>query len=129
MAVNTSAVPISTSAIPWIQPEIGVQRTAARNGGAKLTLEKVSVFYGAFCALRDVTMQVRDRRITAIIGPSGCGKSTLLRSLNRMNDTVTGCRVEGKLLLDGADVYARGVDPVAVRRRVGMVFQRPNPFP
>jgi len=127
--VNSSTAPISAPALPWIQPQIGIQRAAARNGGAKMTLEDVSVFYGAFCALRDVNLQVRDRRITAVIGPSGCGKSTLLRSLNRMNDTVTGCRVEGRLLLDGANVYDRHVDPVAVRRRVGMVFQRPNPFP
>jgi phosphate transport system ATP-binding protein len=94
-----------------------------------MSLQKLTVHYGAFCALREVDMVVRDRRITAIIGPSGCGKSTLLRSLNRMNDVVPGCRVEGKLLLDDADVYGRGVDAVAVRRRVGMVFQRPNPFP
>jgi phosphate transport system ATP-binding protein len=94
-----------------------------------MSLHALSVYYGAFCAVRDVDMTVRDRSITAIIGPSGCGKSTLLRSMNRMNDVVSGCRVEGRLTLDGSDVYAKGVDAAAVRQRVGMVFQRPNPFP
>ena len=109
-----------------------VAERATRGGSAdpiKMTLNRVSVFYGAFCAVREVSMPVRDRRITAIIGPSGCGKSTLLRSLNRMNDLAPGARVEGQLLLDDGDIYARAIDPVAVRRRVGMVFQRPNPFP
>ncbi len=109
-----------------------VVERAARGGSAdsvKMTLNRVSVFYSAFCAVREVSMPVRDRRITAIIGPSGCGKSTLLRSLNRMNDLVPGARVEGQLLLDDGDIYDRSIDPVSVRRRVGMVFQRPNPFP
>ena len=106
------------------------ERAAPRRADSvKMSLEAVSVFYGAFCAVREVSMPVRDRRITSIIGPSGCGKSTLLRSLNRMNDLVPGARVQGRLLLDHADIYARDIDPVAVRRRVGMVFQRPNPFP
>lgn len=91
--------------------------------------EKASIFYGAFRAVADVTLPVYERQITAIIGPSGCGKSTLLRSFNRMNDLVQGARLEGKILLDGEDIYASEVDAVAVRRRVGMVFQRPNPFP
>jgi phosphate transport system ATP-binding protein len=96
---------------------------------AKMKLDQVSVFYGAFRAVADVTLPIYDRTITAIIGPSGCGKSTLLRSLNRMNDLVPGSRVAGKVLLDGENLYASDVDVVDVRRRVGMVFQRPNPFP
>ncbi len=91
--------------------------------------EKASIFYGSFRAVADVTLPVYERQITAIIGPSGCGKSTLLRAFNRMNDLVQGARVDGKVLLDGEDIYGAEVDAVAVRRRVGMVFQRPNPFP
>ncbi|MCS7088012.1 MAG: phosphate ABC transporter ATP-binding protein PstB [Thermoflexales bacterium] len=94
-----------------------------------MLLEDVSVFYGTFRALAGVNMPVYEHHITAIIGPSGCGKSTLIRTLNRMNDTVDGARVEGRVLLDGEDIYAPDVDPAIVRRRVGMVFQKPNPFP
>jgi phosphate transport system ATP-binding protein len=95
----------------------------------KMSLEKVSVFYGAFRAVAEVTLPVRGNAITSIIGPSGCGKSTLLRSLNRMNELLGNARVEGRISLDGEDIYGLQIDPVAVRRRVGMVFQRPNPFP
>ncbi len=95
----------------------------------KMSLEKVSVYYGTFRAVAEVTLPIRCNQITSIIGPSGCGKSTLLRSLNRMNELLGNTRVEGKVQLDGEDIYAPKVDPVAVRRRVGMVFQRPNPFP
>jgi phosphate transport system ATP-binding protein len=89
----------------------------------------VSVFYGETQALDHVSLEVAANRVTALIGPSGCGKSTFLRTLNRMNDIVPRMRVTGRVLLDGADVYARGVDVVQLRRRVGMVFQRSNPFP
>ncbi len=89
----------------------------------------LSAYYGTFRAVRDVSMTIPPRSVTAIIGPSGCGKSTFLRSLNRMHELVPGARIEGKLLLDGLDLYARDVDPVQLRRIVGMVFQRPNPFP
>ncbi|HYN63391.1 MAG TPA: phosphate ABC transporter ATP-binding protein PstB [Candidatus Limnocylindrales bacterium] len=92
-------------------------------------LEALSCFYGSFRAVRDITLQVPRNRITAIIGPSGCGKSTLLRSFNRMNDLVDGARIEGKILYHGVNLYEDGVDPVEVRRRIGMVFQKPNPFP
>jgi phosphate transport system ATP-binding protein len=92
-------------------------------------LQKLSCFYGSFRAVRDISFQVPRNQITAIIGPSGCGKSTLLRSFNRMNDLVDGARVEGKVLYHGVDLYAEGVDAVEVRRRIGMVFQKPNPFP
>ncbi len=95
----------------------------------KLDARGVTVRYGDKVAIKDVSLAVADRQVTALIGPSGCGKSTFLRSLNRMNDLVDGCRVEGTILLDGADIYARNVDAVDVRRRVGMVFQKSNPFP
>ena len=92
-------------------------------------LDEVSVHYGSFRAVRDVSLEVREGQITALIGPSGCGKTTLLRSLNRMHDLIPGARVEGKIKYHGEDLYGAGVDPVEVRRRIGMVFQRPNPFP
>ncbi|HEX2140681.1 MAG TPA: phosphate ABC transporter ATP-binding protein PstB [Candidatus Limnocylindria bacterium] len=92
-------------------------------------LRDVSCFYGSFRAVRHVTLDIPRNRITAIIGPSGCGKSTLLRTLNRMNDLVEGARVDGRILYHGVDVYDPQVDPVEVRRRIGMVFQKPNPFP
>jgi phosphate transport system ATP-binding protein len=95
----------------------------------KILSEHLTFYYGDSAALSDVSMEVRDRQITAMIGPSGCGKSTFLRCLNRMNDTIPGTRVEGRVLLDGQDIYAAGTDVVNLRRRVGMVFQRPNPFP
>lgn len=91
--------------------------------------ENVDVFYGNFRAVSDVNLKFGLNEITALIGPSGCGKSTLLRSLNRMNDLVDGARVEGKVLFQGEDMYGKGVDPIEVRRRIGMVFQKPNPFP
>jgi len=89
----------------------------------------LNIYYGDFLAVADVSMEIEARSITALIGPSGCGKSTFLRSLNRMHEVIDGARVEGSVRLDGEDLYGSGVDPVAVRRRVGMVFQRPNPFP
>ncbi|HEY58979.1 MAG TPA: phosphate ABC transporter ATP-binding protein [Anaerolineae bacterium] len=95
----------------------------------KMEVRNVSVFYKDFKALNGISLPIYANRITAIIGPSGCGKSTLLRSLNRMNDLVPGHRLEGEVLLDGENIYAPNVDVVDVRRRVGMVFQRPNPFP
>ena len=92
-------------------------------------LQDVSCYYGAFRAVRNVDIRVARNAITALIGPSGCGKSTLLRTINRMNDLVPSYRSEGRILLDGQDLFDKSVDPVAVRRRVGMVFQKPNPFP
>jgi len=94
-----------------------------------MDVEDVSVYYGSFRAVRDVHMPVREHEITAMIGPSGCGKSTMLRSLNRMNDLIEGARVEGRITYQGIDLYGPKVDPVEVRRRIGMVFQKPNPFP
>jgi phosphate transport system ATP-binding protein len=95
----------------------------------KLESQGVNLYYGAFQALRNVNIDIQERAITAIIGPSGCGKSTLLRIYNRMNDLIPGVRVEGKILLDGASIYDKNMDVVTLRKRVGMVFQRPNPFP
>jgi phosphate transport system ATP-binding protein len=92
-------------------------------------VEDLAVFYGSFRAVRNVTLPIRENEITALIGPSGCGKTTVLRCLNRMNDLVPEARVEGKILYHGVDLYDDKVDPVEVRRRVGMVFQKPNPFP
>ncbi len=92
-------------------------------------LDRVSVFYGGFQAVKDITLSIAQHEITALIGPSGCGKSTLLRCFNRMNDLIDGARVEGGLSYHGIDLYGPGVDPVEVRRRIGMVFQKPNPFP
>jgi len=89
----------------------------------------LSLWYGTTRALTDVSIKFPRNKITALIGPSGCGKSTLLRAINRMNDLIKGVRIEGQVLIDDNDIYAKGVDPVEVRRRVGMVFQKPNPFP
>src|SRR5690242_12248438 len=95
----------------------------------RIEVSGLNVYYGDFKAVEDVSMTIEPRSVTAFIGPSGCGKSTYLRTLNRMHEVIPGARVEGKVLLDQQDLYATGVDPVAVRRVVGMVFQRPNPFP
>jgi len=89
----------------------------------------MNFYYGPSRALFDISMQIRPQRVTALIGPSGCGKSTFLRTLNRMNDTIEGTRVEGTVLIDGQDIYGPGIDVVSLRRRVGMVFQKSNPFP
>ena len=95
----------------------------------RIDVSDLDAYYGSFKAVEGVTMTVEPRSVTAFIGPSGCGKSTLLRTLNRMHEVIPGGRVDGKVMLDDQDLYAAGVDPVAVRRTVGMVFQRPNPFP
>ena len=94
-----------------------------------LTLDGVSCWYGSFRAVREASIAIREREVTALIGPSGCGKSTLLRTMNRMNDLIPSYRTDGKVTFEGEDLYGAGVDPVAVRRRIGMVFQKPNPFP
>jgi phosphate transport system ATP-binding protein len=95
----------------------------------RIDVKDLNVYYGTFKAVEDVTMTVEPRSVTAFIGPSGCGKSTFLRTMNRMHEVIPGGRVEGSVRLDDEDLYAPGVDPVGVRRTVGMVFQRPNPFP
>jgi phosphate transport system ATP-binding protein len=101
----------------------------AVSGGNILSIENLRAYYGSFMAVKDVNMCIKPKSITAIIGPSGCGKSTLIRCLNRMHEVAHGARVEGKVLLDGVDIYAPGVDAVRIRTRIGMVFQKPNPFP
>ena len=96
---------------------------------SKITVESLNLHYGENHALKNVNMEIADHAITAFSGPSGCGKSTFLRCLNRMNDLVDGCRVEGKVILDGEDIYDKRVDTTLLRKKVGMVFQQPNPFP
>jgi len=102
---------------------------SASTAKAKIAVRNLDVFYGTFQALKKVTFDIPERRITSMIGPSGCGKSTLLRCFDRMNDRLRGFRAEGEILLDGRNVYERGTDLTKLRKRVGMVFQRPNPFP
>jgi phosphate transport system ATP-binding protein len=142
--VEEDHVPASSADAPVLdQPTDGVSqggpairiatatRTEVADHGTEtvIRLEDLSCFYGSFRAVRNVDVAIQKRRITALIGPSGCGKSTVLRTINRMNDLVPSFRIDGRILLDGQDLYGRDVDPVAVRRRVGMVFQKPNPFP
>lgn len=105
--------------VPIIQPKVDYA----------VTLEKVSIFYGTYQAVKEVTIPIERGKITAFIGPSGCGKSTVIRAINRMNDLVVGSRMEGKIMYRGKNLYDADVDPVEVRRRIGMVFQKPNPFP
>lgn len=112
----------------------GIAPPTARHGGdpaapVKISARDVSVFYGEKQALHEVSLDIPDKTVTALIGPSGCGKSTFLRTMNRMNDTIPGARVTGRIEMDGKDINARSVDPVLLRARVGMVFQKPNPFP
>ncbi|WP_221038480.1 phosphate ABC transporter ATP-binding protein PstB [Gelria sp. Kuro-4] len=95
----------------------------------KIKTEHLNLFYGKFHALKDISLDIRGNTVTALIGPSGCGKSTFLRSLNRMNDIIEGVRIEGQVLFDGTNIYNPDTDVVALRKRIGMVFQRPNPFP
>ena len=104
-------------------------RTPLTPESVAMETENMSAYYGSFRAVKDVSLEFHDRQITALIGPSGCGKSTLLRALNRMNDLVPSARVEGEVRFHGQNIYHESVDPVELRRRVGMVFQKPNPFP
>jgi len=114
-----------------LSSQITVEREVGpvADNAVKLRAENVNVFYGEKQALFDVSLDMPERAVTALIGPSGCGKSTFLRCINRMNDTIPGCRVQGRIELDGADVNDKNLDPVLLRARVGMVFQKPNPFP
>ncbi len=102
---------------------------AVENRGVGVQIEHLDAYYGNRRVLHDITLNVAPNTVTAIIGPSGCGKSTLIRCLNRMHEVTPGARSTGKVMLDGDDIYAAGVDPVVIRQRIGMVFQRPNPFP
>jgi len=116
-AISTVAALVADSAL------VGAPATP------KMTIRDLNVFYGETSALRDVALDIPGRGVTALIGPSGCGKSTFIRCLNRMNDVIEGCRVEGRVLLDDTDIYGPGQDVVHLRARIGMVFQKPNPFP
>ena len=130
--MNTTVAPNDLSLPPASGlAGIGVASESVDGAGEspKLEASNVDFFYGTFQALRGISVQIQPRAITALIGPSGCGKSTFLRCFNRMNDVIPGTRLTGRVTLDGEDIYARGVDPVLLRKRVGMVFQRPNPFP
>ncbi len=121
--MQQSIVRLQTSANKEIETDKSLSLTP------KISTKNLAVFYGKFRAVTNVNMDIQENKITAIIGPSGCGKSTLLRSFNRMNDLTPNARVDGEIILDGQNINAPGVDVVDVRRRVGMVFQRPNPFP
>ncbi len=120
----TAPVAAPPTAPALVPPDAGVLAQPP-----KVEIHDLSVYYGQFRAVRNVTLGVAANRVTAIIGPSGCGKSTVLRTLNRMNDVIDGSRATGQVVLDGEDILDPGIDVVEVRRRVGMVFQRPNPFP
>ncbi|WP_320674692.1 phosphate ABC transporter ATP-binding protein PstB [Prochlorococcus sp. MIT 1341] len=111
--------------IPTSKP---VTKTKEENSNT-ISLENVTISYGSLEAVKNIFFQIPKDRVTALIGPSGCGKSTVLRSLNRMNDLIDGCSLKGRVLFNGTDIYKPGIDPVEVRRRIGMVFQQPNPFP
>ncbi len=130
---DTASAPTPTPlAIPRIEPRAVAERAADEatdQATGRIQIDNLSAYYGTFRAVREVSMTIRPHSITAIIGPSGCGKSTFLRSLNRMHELIQGARIEGELLLDGVNLYAPNVDPVQLRRIIGMVFQRPNPFP
>jgi phosphate transport system ATP-binding protein len=131
--VDTDVVtpdPTGTDEEAVVSVDTSAGSTAANDANPLIfDISGLAVYYGDFKAVRDITLPIREREITALIGPSGCGKSTVLRSFNRMNDLIEGARVEGRILYHGVDLYDERVDPVEVRRRIGMVFQKPNPFP
>src|SRR3990172_12156064 len=127
METNVEARPVIKVQAP--APVRDEMAQAAEQHEIKMTARDVNVYYGDKQALFDVSLDILDRSVTALIGPSGCGKSTFLRCLDRMNDVIEGCKVTGEITLDGQDIFAPNVDPVQLRARVGMVFQKPNPFP
>ncbi|MGQ9493520.1 MAG: phosphate ABC transporter ATP-binding protein PstB [Anaerolineae bacterium] len=112
-----------------VKPIVDSTLIGLRDTECAIETQDLHVYYGYFRAIKDISLKIRSRRITAIIGPSGCGKSTLLRTFNRMNDLIPGSRIEGQVLFRGRNIYDPDIDPVEVRRRIGMVFQKPNPFP
>ena len=114
---------------PAVSPSASGTTEPAADARNRIEVADLNIYYSDFLAVQDVSMTINSKSITALIGPSGCGKSTFLRSLNRMHEVIDGARVEGSVKMNGNELYAPGVDPVAVRRKVGMVFQRPNPFP
>ena len=114
---------------PGLRPDSDAASAARSSAAPVIELKDVSFYYGSFRAVKGISIAVPPQQITALIGPSGCGKSTLLRSINRMNDLIPGTRLEGQMLYHGENLYAKEIDPVEVRRRIGMVFQKANPFP
>jgi ABC-type phosphate transport system ATPase subunit len=108
---------------------IETSEPATTSTSDKIVAKDVDIYYGSFQAIKHASLSMKAQQVTALIGPSGCGKSTFLRALNRMHDLTPGARVEGSILLDGEDIYGAAADPVVIRHRIGMVFQRPNPFP
>jgi phosphate transport system ATP-binding protein len=127
--MDTRAVMDERRLTPGVSIDIDQSGRHAINDGVVFEVDKLSVFYGTFRAVRDISLSIHEKNITALIGPSGCGKTTVLRCFNRMNDLVESARIEGTIQYYGADLYHKAVDPVEVRRRIGMVFQKPNPFP
>src|SRR2546426_8652028 len=128
VSVPSPALPSASEVQPRRESQIdpATEQSAAPN---KMKIENLNFYYGKSRALKDITLSIPPNQVTAFIGPSGCGKSTLLRTLNRMNDVIPGTRVEGRVELDGEDIYSPGTDVVSLRRRAGMVFQKSNPFP
>jgi phosphate transport system ATP-binding protein len=130
--IDTGVIPIRTSGRGMLQVAVDeARRSAALKAPVKARVENLAFYYGAFKALKNLNMEIREKQVTALIGPSGCGKSTFLRCFNRMHDLTPGCRYEGRIMLlpEEMDLVARDVDPIEVRMRIGMVFQKPNPFP
>ncbi|HVF89660.1 MAG TPA: phosphate ABC transporter ATP-binding protein PstB [Blastocatellia bacterium] len=129
-AVRSAAPAVSVPRVPPRERAAGPERKPDVNGpDPKIGIESLNFYYGRVRALRDISLAIPPNQVTAFIGPSGCGKSTLIRTLNRMNDVIPGTRVEGRVALDGQDIYSSSMDVVSLRRRVGMVFQKANPFP
>src|SRR5579871_2501851 len=126
-AASPQPTPHLMTTVPNFEVGSGAESKSTANSGIKLSASNLNFYYGGFQALRDISLRVYEKQVTAFIGPSGCGKSTFLRTLNRMNETVRGTRSEGEILFDGDNI--RDLDVNDVRRRVGMVFQRSNPFP
>ena len=129
MSRNESTADASSESLVEQGPTAGLESTDRGNGQTLISARDINVWYNETQALQDISMEIPEQQVTALIGPSGCGKSTFLRCVNRMNDLIDAARVEGELRLRGKNVYDDDVDPVALRRKVGMVFQKPNPFP
>ncbi|WP_178918033.1 phosphate ABC transporter ATP-binding protein PstB [Natronomonas gomsonensis] len=129
MSRNESTADASSESLVEQGPTAGLESTDRGNGRTIISARDINVWYDETQALKDISMEIPEQQVTALIGPSGCGKSTFLRCVNRMNDLIDAARVEGELQLRGKNVYDEDVDPVALRRKVGMVFQKPNPFP
>lgn len=128
--VSDPTLPVSAASLQRPMPSpVSAPAAKATDDTTCISLENVTISYGSFEAVRNVHLELPRGRVTAFIGPSGCGKSTVLRALNRMNDLIPGCSLKGRVVFDGHDLYHPKVDPVEVRRRIGMVFQKPNPFP